>query len=137
MQGDGEASIRTNTCILIGRLAPSLSATTRKKMLIPAFTRAMRDPFAPCRVAGLVSLTATAEALDHAELAGRALPAVAPALIDKEKSVARLPYMLPAHCARRVVRDQAFKTMELFMKRLEAHAATMARIFPRPSFTSY
>jgi SCY1-like protein 1 len=93
MQGDGEASIRTNTCILIGRLAPSLSATTRKKMLIPAFTRAMRDPFAPCRVAGLVSLTATAEALDHAELAGRALPAVAPALIDKEKCIARLPYV--------------------------------------------
>jgi SCY1-like protein 1 len=85
MQADPEASIRTNTCILIGRLVPSLNNTTRRKVLVPAFTKALRDPFVHCRVAGLMAFTATTDAFEIEELAGKALPAVSPALIDKEK----------------------------------------------------
>lgn len=59
MQLDTEAAIRTNTCILIGRLAPSLGYNTKRKVLVPAFARALSDTFVHARVAGLMSFMAT------------------------------------------------------------------------------
>jgi SCY1-like protein 1 len=87
MQADPEASIRTNTCILIGRLAPSLSNMTRKKMLVPAFARALKDPFVHARVAALMAFMATTDCFDIEELASRVVPAISPAMVDKEKFV--------------------------------------------------
>ncbi|KZT32860.1 ARM repeat-containing protein [Sistotremastrum suecicum HHB10207 ss-3] len=109
MQLDPEASIRTNTCILIGRLAPTLGYNTKRKVLVPAFARAVKDTFVHARVAGLMSFMATVECYEIDELATKVLPIVVTALVDKEK----------------LVRDQAFKAVELFMKKLEAHAAQM------------
>ncbi|PCH43923.1 ARM repeat-containing protein [Wolfiporia cocos MD-104 SS10] len=109
MQGDPEASIRTNTCILIGRLGPSLGYNTKRKVLVPAFSRALKDPFVHCRVAGLMALMATIDCFDIEDLAGKVIPNMAFTTLDKEK----------------LVRDQAFKAMELFVKKLEEHAATM------------
>jgi SCY1-like protein 1 len=87
MQADPEASIRTNTCILIGRLAPSLSVTTRRKILVPAFSRALKDPFVHCRVAGLMAFTATTDLFEIEEVALKALPAISGSTIDKDKWV--------------------------------------------------
>ncbi|KAI0743379.1 ARM repeat-containing protein [Daedaleopsis nitida] len=109
MQADQEASIRTNTCILIGRLGPSLGYNTKRKVLVPAFARALKDPFEHARVAGLMALMATMECYDIEEIATKVIPSMSFTLIDKEK----------------LVRDQAFKAMELFVKKLEEHAATM------------
>ncbi|CCL98356.1 uncharacterized protein FIBRA_00351 [Fibroporia radiculosa] len=109
MQGDPEASIRTNTCILIGRLGPSLGYNTKRKVLVPAFTRALKDPFVHARVAGLMAFMATIDCFDMEDLATKVIPNMAFAMIDKEK----------------LVRDQAFKAMELFVKKLEEHAAAM------------
>lgn len=109
MQGDPEASIRTNTCILIGRLGPSLGYNTKRKVLVPAFTRALKDPFVHARVAGLMAFMATVDCYDVEELATKVIPNMTFATIDKEK----------------LVRDQAFKAMELFVKKLEEHAASM------------
>ncbi|TRM70299.1 armadillo-type protein [Schizophyllum amplum] len=117
MQMDPEASIRTNTCILIGRLAPSLGHNTKRKVLVPAFTRALKDSFVHCRVAGLMALMATIDCFDVEEVATKVIPNMAFILIDKEK----------------LVRDQAFKTMDLFVKRLEKHAETMPdTVLPPP-----
>jgi SCY1-like protein 1 len=60
-------------------------------MLVPAFARALRDPFVHCRVAGLMAFTATTDAFEPDELARGALPAVAPVLLDKEKCAASAP----------------------------------------------
>ncbi|KAJ3559364.1 hypothetical protein NM688_g390 [Phlebia brevispora] len=109
MQADLEPSIRTNTCILLGRLGPTLGYHTKKKVLVPAFTRALKDPFVHCRVAGLMALMATIDCFETEELATRVIPNMAFTLVDKEK----------------LVRDQAFKCMQLFVKKLEDHAATM------------
>ncbi|KAJ3480112.1 hypothetical protein NLI96_g8583 [Meripilus lineatus] len=109
MQADPEASIRTNSCILIGRLGPSLGYNTKKKVLVPAFSRALKDPFVHCRVAGLMALMATVECFEIEELAARVIPNMSFAMMDKDK----------------LVRDQAFKAMELFIKKVEEHAATM------------
>ncbi|KAG6857787.1 hypothetical protein H0H87_004203 [Tephrocybe sp. NHM501043] len=109
MQTDPEASIRTNTCILIGRLGPTLGYHTKKKVLVPAFSRAIRDTFVHARVAGLMAFMATIDCFEVEDMANKVIPNIAFAMIDKEK----------------LVRDQAFKAIELFVKRLESHAATM------------
>ncbi|KLO19476.1 ARM repeat-containing protein [Schizopora paradoxa] len=109
MQMDPEASIRTNTCILIGRIASSLGYNTKKKVLIPAFHRGLKDTFVHARVAGLMSFMATIECFDAEDIATKVIPCISFTLIDKEK----------------LVRDQAFKAVELFMKKVETHAASM------------
>ena len=85
MQADPEASIRTNTCILLGRLGPTLGYNTKRKVLVPAFTKALKDPFVHCRVAGLMALMATIECFDMSEIASRVIPNMSFALIDPEK----------------------------------------------------
>lgn len=85
MQMDVEASIRTNTCILIGRMGPSLGYNTKKKVLVPAFTRALKDPFVHARVAGLMAFMATIDCFDIEDLATKVIPCISFPLIDKEK----------------------------------------------------
>ncbi|KAJ7647578.1 armadillo-type protein [Roridomyces roridus] len=109
MQSDPEASIRTNTCILIGRLGPSLGYNTKRKVLVPAFSRALKDSFVHARVAGLMSFMATIECFETEDLATKVIPNISFTLVDKEK----------------LVRDQAFKAIELFVKKLETHVATL------------
>ncbi len=84
-QTDSEASIRTNTCILIGRLAPSLGYNTKRKVLVPAFSRALKDPFVHARVAGLMAFMATVDLFEISELASKVIPNMAFTLIDDEK----------------------------------------------------
>ena len=85
MQADPEASIRTNTCILLGRLGPQLGYHTKKKVLVPAFTRALKDTFVHCRVAGLMALMATIDCFEVDDLASRVIPNMSFTLVDKEK----------------------------------------------------
>lgn len=87
MQSDPEASIRTNTCILIGRLGPTLSYNTKKKVLVPAFTKALKDPFVHARVAGLMAFMASIDCFDAEDLATKVIPNVSPTMVDKEKCV--------------------------------------------------
>ena len=85
MQLDPEASIRTNTCILIARLAPSLGHSTKRKVLVPAFARALKDTFVHARVASLAGFSASVDYFDVEDLANKVLPVVVLALVDKEK----------------------------------------------------
>jgi len=84
-QTDPEASIRTNTCILLGRLAPTLGYNTKRKVLVPAFTRALKDPFVHARVAGLMAFMATIDCFETPELASKVIPNMAFTLVDDEK----------------------------------------------------
>ncbi|KXN90149.1 N-terminal kinase-like protein [Leucoagaricus sp. SymC.cos] len=112
MQMDPEPSIRTNTCILIGRLGPTLGYNTKRKVLVPAFVRALKDTFVHARVAGLMAFMATIDCFEAEDIATKVLPNITFTMIDKEK----------------LVRDQAFKTVDLFVKKLEEHAKTMPEI---------
>lgn len=103
-QVDPEAGIRTNTTILLGRLVPHLSVSTRKKVLIPAFSRSLKDQFVHARVAGLMALMATGDSFDHHDCAKHVLPAVAPCMVDNEK----------------LVRDQADKAVKMFLEKVES-----------------
>ncbi|CAH7667548.1 SCY1 protein kinase [Phakopsora pachyrhizi] len=106
---DVEPGIRTNTCILLGRLSKSLSLSTCRKVLIPAFTRSIRDQFVPARMAGLMSLMATVDYYEAEDLATKVIPGIGIALVDKEKTV----------------RDQAFKALDIFVERVRKAASEM------------
>ena len=96
MQMDPEASIRTNTCILIGRLGPTLGYNTKRKVLVPAFVRALKDPFVHARVAGLMAFMATIDCFEVDDVATKVIPNVSPSLIDKEKYVVCYLYICTA-----------------------------------------
>ena len=89
LQADPESSIRTNTVIFFSKLAPYLTEVTRQKILLPAFVRAMKDPFTPCRLAALRSTVQAKAFFDPAGLASRVLPAIAPQLLDPSPEVRR------------------------------------------------
>ncbi|KAI9472439.1 MAG: hypothetical protein EXX96DRAFT_489692 [Benjaminiella poitrasii] len=109
LQMDLEPGIRTNTTICLGKIAKHLSDNTRKKVLIPAFTRSLRDGFHHARIAALMALNATSDYYDAQECAGKIIPAISMVLIDKEKTV----------------RDQAFKVMTSFIDKIQKFANKM------------
>lgn len=99
---DEQPGIRTNTTICLGKIAKNLGPgvslksfggdgsvlilfQTRSKVLIAAFTRSIRDPFVHARNAGLLALAATIDTFTEEDCAGKILPAICPALLDKEK----------------------------------------------------
>lgn len=87
LQSDTEDSIRTNTVIFIGKVAPNLSQMTRSKLILPAFTRSMSDPFVPCRLAGLKAVYTCRTYFEEKKLATEVLPAIAPSLVDGNQQV--------------------------------------------------
>ncbi|KAM0753621.1 hypothetical protein T439DRAFT_377790 [Meredithblackwellia eburnea MCA 4105] len=108
-QVDPEPGIRTNTCILLGRLSRHLQPATNRKVLVPAFARALRDPFVHARIAGLMALMATAEFYEKEDLAGKVIPAMSICLIDRE----------------RAVREQGYKAIDMFVRKCESLTANM------------
>ncbi|ORY68935.1 kinase-like protein [Pseudomassariella vexata] len=114
---DEQPGIRTNTTIVLGKLAKNLGTSTRSKVLIAAFCRSLRDPFVHARNASLMALAATAEHFSDEDCATKILPAICPALIDKEK----------------LIRDQAIKTMEVYMQKIRKAASNMPdTVLPPP-----
>lgn len=89
MQVDPEPSIRTNTCILLGRLAPLLGPNTKKRVLVPAFARSLKDSFVHARVAGLMAFMATVDAFDKDDIASKVIPNMAFTMVDREQWVFR------------------------------------------------
>ena len=118
-QMDPESGIRTNTTILIGRLAPLMSTNTKKTVLVPAFARSLKDTFVHARVAGLMALIATGDSFEAEDLAKQVLPAMAPCLLDKEK----------------IVRDQADKGFDVFLKRVREVSKTLPETMLPPEGT--
>lgn len=108
-QNDEQPGIRTNTTICLGKISRNLGVSTRSKVLVAAFTRSLRDPFVHARNAALMALAATADVFNEDDCASRILPAMCPALIDKEK----------------LVRDQANKTLDLYLSKVRKSAALM------------
>ncbi|KAI8070584.1 armadillo-type protein [Gilbertella persicaria] len=131
LQMDPEPGIRTNTTICLGKIAKHLSDSTRKKVLVPAFTRSLRDGFYHARVAALMALHATAEYYDAQECATRIVPAISLTLVDKEKYIYIYIKRMSLHDIQlmyfllRPVRDQAFRVMQSFIQRIQEFAEKM------------
>ncbi|KAH8893310.1 ARM repeat-containing protein [Thozetella sp. PMI_491] len=106
---DEQPGIRTNTTICLGKIAKNLGTGSRAKVLIAAFSRSLRDPFVHARNASLMALSVTGDYFSDEDCATRIMPAVCPLLIDKEK----------------LIRDQATKTLDIYMAKIRKAAAGM------------
>ncbi|PSR83485.1 armadillo-type protein [Coniella lustricola] len=106
---DEQPGIRTNTTICLGKIAKNLGTSSRSKVLIAAFSRSIRDPFVHARNASLMALAVTGDCFSDEDCALRILPAICPVLIDKEK----------------LVRDQAVKTMDIYVAKIKKAASDM------------
>lgn len=109
LQSDPEASIRTNTIIFVGKVIHNLGENQRQKLILPAFTRAMKDEFTPCRLAALKAVFQCREYLKVKNLATDVLPLVCPHLMDGVQEV----------------RDEAFKVVDHFMVLLKEECLEM------------
>ncbi|CAK5025986.1 unnamed protein product [Meloidogyne enterolobii] len=104
LQGsDPEPSIRTNTTICLGKIGCFIDASHRQRILISAFTRALKDPFPPARLSGVIALSATQQYFSLNEVAQKVLPNLSPLAVDPEKQV----------------RDQTFKALSGFLEKLQ------------------
>lgn len=117
---DEQPGIRTNTTIVLGKIAKNLGTSTRAKVLIAAFSRSLRDPFVHARNAALMALAATGEYFTEEDCANRIIPSVSPLLVDKEK----------------LIRDQANKTIEVYLQKIRKAAASMPDSALPPETTS-
>lgn len=57
----------------------------RDKVLIPAFSRALKDPYPRTRIAGLMSLSSTQFYYSKEDCAQKIIPVISPLTIDPEK----------------------------------------------------
>ncbi|KAI1295404.1 putative inactive serine/threonine-protein kinase scy1 [Halotydeus destructor] len=100
---DEEGGIRTNTTVCLGKIAPHLNPQIRQTVLIPAFLRSMRDPFAPARIAGILALSATQNFYSLRDTSTKVMSALCHLTIDPDKSV----------------REHAFKALKGFISKVE------------------
>ncbi|XP_077387381.1 N-terminal kinase-like protein isoform X2 [Festucalex cinctus] len=100
---DEQGPIRCNTTVCLGKIASYLNAGTRQRVLISAFSRATKDPFAASRSAGVLGFAATHNYYSLTEVAARILPTLCAITVDPDKSV----------------REQAFKAIKSFLSKLE------------------
>lgn len=115
---DEQPGIRTNTTICLGKIARNLGVGSRAKVLGAAFARALRDPFVHGRNAALMALAATADLFPEDDCATKMLPAICPSLVDKEK----------------MIRDQANKTMNVYLDRIRKYSQTLPdTVLPPPT----
>ncbi|KAF2793572.1 ARM repeat-containing protein [Melanomma pulvis-pyrius CBS 109.77] len=118
---DEQPGIRTNTTICLGKIARNLGANNRAKVLTAAFARSLRDPFLHARNAALLALAATSDLFSEEDCATKLLPVMCPSLVDKEK----------------IIRDQATKTVDIYLARIKKHAQSMPdTVLPPPSLTA-
>ena len=100
---DEQGGIRTNTTVCLGKIARYLHPKTRQQCLFACFSRSLKDPFPPSRIAGINAIAATQQFYTVAETGARILPTLATVTVDPEKSV----------------RDQAFRVVKGFLSKLE------------------
>ncbi|CAF4570783.1 unnamed protein product [Rotaria socialis] len=100
---DDQGVIRTNTIVCLGKIAAHLNPSLRGRLLISAFGRGTQDPFGPSRQASIYALYHSERFFTLKDIATKILPIVCHATIDPELDV----------------RQQAFKTINLFIKKLE------------------
>jgi len=100
---DEQGGIRTNTIVCLGKIAQYLHPKTRQQTLLSCFSRSLKDPFPPSRIAAMNAIAATQQYYTVQETAGRVLPVLCPATADPEKPV----------------REQAFKVVRGFLGKME------------------
>lgn len=135
-QVDPEPSIRANTTVLLGNIASLLGEAACKRILLNAFTRALRDVFPASRIAAIKALMATAAYHSAQDVAGRVVPAISPMMLDTvgdvrsaacKVRVPHLHFICTVHVffrlfVRRLTVARGAQAMEFFMRTLVSAA---------------
>jgi SCY1-like protein 1 len=90
LQGDQEASLRTNATIFLGKLSSRVAEEVRHRAIYPGFARAMKDPFVHCRIAGLKSTLSCLSIIEKPLFATKMLPQVCALTVDGNSTVREL-----------------------------------------------
>mmetsp|Transcript_10613 Transcript_10613/g.10688 ORF Transcript_10613/g.10688 Transcript_10613/m.10688 type:complete len:926 (+) Transcript_10613:164-2941(+) len=100
LQADPEAAIRTNATIFIGKIASKMNPNVRTKTLATSFTKAMKDAFVPCRVAGLRATLAclSSNCFEATQVATKLMPQVCLLLLDGSQEIRELAVVCMTEC---------------------------------------
>lgn len=90
LQGDQEASLRTNATIFLGKLSSKVVEEVRHRAIYPGFARAMKDPFVHCRIAGLKSTLSCLSIIEKPFFATKLLPQICALTVDGNSTVREL-----------------------------------------------
>ena len=80
-------SYHKNISSLLNLFSFNFYIQTRQKILISAFTRSLKDPFPPARIAGITSLAITHTYYTSFDIAQRVLPILCTVTVDNDKAV--------------------------------------------------
>jgi SCY1-like protein 1 len=108
-QSDEKPQIRTNTTILIGKIAQHLNKSSRSNVLATAFGKALKDPFIHSRIAAILALSSSIEYFTPDVISNKILTVIAPSLLDKSSKV----------------REEAQKSFDLFFQKIKEEAAKL------------
>lgn len=111
---DEEGGIRANTTVCLGKIAKHFSSHTQQTVLLPSFLRMLRDPFPPARHAAIAGMSANESLFNTKDCATKIMPALCTMCIDPDANVRRL----------------AFKSLSLFMERVQAQSEKDATTQP-------
>ena len=98
LQNDQEASIRTNATIFLGKVSPKLKESVRHRVLSTSFTKAMRDSFLHCRVAGLKAAISCIAYFEKSQICKYLLPQASCLLMDPSSDVRELTLQFIEDC---------------------------------------
>ena len=135
LQSDTETSIRTNAVIFISKIAPSLSEISREKMLLPAYARAMKDVFTPCRMSALQSLGKSQELFSRSDLASKVLPAITPLLMDPITDVRKAAFQVVNNLLR-ILEVESDRLAHLAQRQAELQPAQPSAATATPAATT-
>lgn len=101
--------VRTETTVLLGRLTSYLTRSTQSNVLIPAFSRSLKDNYEQARLAGVQAFRENADHFDMEVIARQVIPILSPCLIDKHADI----------------RDAAGESLDLFLGKVKAYASSL------------
>jgi SCY1-like protein 1 len=118
LQVDPVPGIRCNTTVCLGKLANLMTPAVRQKVLLQAFSRALKDPFPPTRKASLAAMSHCHASgfFTPVDIAGKLVPVVAPMALDPELQV----------------RQAALSGLNTYVQYLEQQSAKMPESAPVP-----
>lgn len=89
LQMDPIPGIRANSTVCLGKLASLLNAKTRQKILVPALSRALQDPFSPSKQSSISAflICISLGFIQNPDIALKIIPFISPLTIDPDISV--------------------------------------------------
>lgn len=110
LQMDPKPLIRTNTLILIIKIAPQIYRNSRNSVVITALAKSLRDSFIPCKMAALSGFEKLIDTFSLDEICLKILGHLAVSLMDPKSAK---------------VRQELKRVFQLYLDSVEKHAATL------------